>query len=205
MGQDDGTAVKYFLIRIPFRSYAYFKKVGPKVIENLEQKFKYPIIVIANRTIQSKRAKTHQSQKRPRSRTLKAVHNALLNDIVVPSSITAVPPELLPKVARPSVSSWTHSISTLSTARLTAWPTPMPSLPPTRSLSNSPSQLHSRRRSSSRSARERDSESLTALDAYDDDDELMRVSIGSEDYLWELASEQRVTLTRVDSFWMLVP
>merc|ERR1712232_1145766 len=108
--QDDGTAVKYFLIRIPFRSYAYFKKVGPKVIENLEQKFKYPIIVIANRTIQSKRAKTHQSQKRPRSRTLKAVHNALLNDIVVPSSITAVPPELLPKVARPSVSSWTHSI-----------------------------------------------------------------------------------------------
>merc|ERR1712232_1265149 len=88
MGQDDGTAVKYFLIRIPFRSYAYFKKVGPKVIENLEQKFKYPIIVIANRTIQSKRAKTHQSQKRPRSRTLKAVHNALLNDIVVPSSIT---------------------------------------------------------------------------------------------------------------------
>merc|ERR1712003_182385 len=55
---------------------------------NLEKKFKYPIIVIANRTIQSKRAKTHQSQKRPRSRTLEAVHNALLNDIVVPSSIT---------------------------------------------------------------------------------------------------------------------
>lgn len=30
----------------------------------------------------------HASQKRPRSRTLKAVHNALLNDIVQPSSIT---------------------------------------------------------------------------------------------------------------------
>merc|ERR1712151_987566 len=28
------------------------------------------------------------SQMRPRSRTLKAVHNAILNDIVVPSSIT---------------------------------------------------------------------------------------------------------------------
>merc|ERR1712083_205316 len=84
----DGQTSKYILIRIPFRSLAYFRKVGPKVIENLEGKFKWPIIVIANRTIQSKRAKTHASQKRPRSRTLKAVHAALLNDIVVPSSIT---------------------------------------------------------------------------------------------------------------------
>merc|ERR1711982_237527 len=65
-----------------------FKKVGPKVIENLESKFKWPIIEIANRTIQSKRAKTHASQMRPRSRTLKAVHQAILNDIVCPSSIT---------------------------------------------------------------------------------------------------------------------
>merc|ERR1712060_549888 len=84
----DGQTSKYILIRIPFRSLAYFRKVGPKVIENLEGKFKWPIIVIANRTIQSKRAKTHASQKRPRSRTLKAVHQAILNDIVCPSSIT---------------------------------------------------------------------------------------------------------------------
>merc|ERR1712083_1100424 len=84
----DGQTSKYILIRIPFRSLAYFRKVGPKVIENLEGKFKWPIIVIANRTIQSKRAKTHASQKRPRSRTLRAVHQAVLNDIVVPSSIT---------------------------------------------------------------------------------------------------------------------
>ena len=33
-------------------------------------------------------AKTHASQMRPRSRTLKAVHSALLQDIVVPSSVT---------------------------------------------------------------------------------------------------------------------
>ena len=55
--QADGQTAKYILVRIPFRSYAYFKKVGPKVIENLESKFKWPIIVIANRTIQSKRGK----------------------------------------------------------------------------------------------------------------------------------------------------
>jgi hypothetical protein len=30
----------------------------------------------------------HASQKRPRSRTLKAVHNAILDDIVQPSSVT---------------------------------------------------------------------------------------------------------------------
>merc|ERR1712241_1389928 len=35
----------------------------------------------------SKRAKHHPSQMRPRSRTLKAVHQAILNDIVCPSNI----------------------------------------------------------------------------------------------------------------------
>merc|ERR1712032_25538 len=86
--QADDTMSKYILIRIPFRSLAYFRKVGSKVIDHLETKYKWPIIVIANRTIQSKRAKTHASQMRPRSRTLKAVHAALLQDIVVPSSVT---------------------------------------------------------------------------------------------------------------------
>merc|ERR1712179_551309 len=67
--QADGQTAKYILVRIPYRSLGYFKKVGPKEIENLESKFKWPIIVIANRT-------------------LKAVHQAILNDIVCPSSIT---------------------------------------------------------------------------------------------------------------------
>ena len=80
---------KYVLVRIPFRSLPYYRKVAGKVIDALESKFKWPVIVIANRTIQSKRAKTHASQMRPRSRTLKAVHKALLEDIVVPSSVTA--------------------------------------------------------------------------------------------------------------------
>ena len=46
-----------------------------------------PVIVVANRTIISKRAKHHASQMRPRSRTLKAVHQAVLSDIVSPSSV----------------------------------------------------------------------------------------------------------------------
>merc|ERR1712083_148990 len=85
---DHGTFSKYMLVRIPFRSLPYYRKVAGKVVDALEAKFKWPVIIIANRTIQSKRAKTHASQQRPRSRTLKAVHAALLNDIVVPSSVT---------------------------------------------------------------------------------------------------------------------
>lgn len=59
------------------------------MIEHLENQFKWPVIIVANRTIISKRAKHHPSQMRPRSRTLKAVHAAVLNDIVTPSTIAA--------------------------------------------------------------------------------------------------------------------
>ena len=85
--QADRSAAKYVLIKIPYRSLAFYKKVAAKVIDHMEGQFKWPVFVVANRTIQSKRAKTHASQKRPRSRTLKAVHNATLHDICVPSSI----------------------------------------------------------------------------------------------------------------------
>ena len=57
------------------------------MIDHLEGKFRWPVFVIVNRTIDSKRKISHASQKRPRSRTLKAVHAAILNDVVVPSSI----------------------------------------------------------------------------------------------------------------------
>lgn len=53
----DGSKAKYFLIRIPFRSLAAFRKVGPAVIEHLEKKFNWPVIIVANRTIISKNGK----------------------------------------------------------------------------------------------------------------------------------------------------
>jgi len=83
----DGTSSKYILVKIPYRSLAFYKKVANQMIEHLEGKFRWPVIVITNRTIDSKRKLTHASQSRPRSRTLKAVHLAILNDVVVPSSI----------------------------------------------------------------------------------------------------------------------
>jgi len=83
----DGSAQKYILIKIPFRSLQFYRKVSTQVIEHLEAKFHWPTIVVVNRTIDSQRKITHPTQKRPRSRTLKAVHAATLNDVVVPSSI----------------------------------------------------------------------------------------------------------------------
>ena len=83
----DGSNAKYILIKIPFRSLQFYKKVSSQMIEHLESKFRWPVIVIINRTIDSKKKLTHPTQKRPRSRTLKAVHLAILNDCVVPSSI----------------------------------------------------------------------------------------------------------------------
>ena len=58
--QHDGTLSKYILIRIPFRSLTAFKKVGEKVIEAFEAKFKWPVIVSANRTIISQGGKYSQ-------------------------------------------------------------------------------------------------------------------------------------------------
>ena len=85
--QHDGSMAQYFLVRIPFRSLQAFRKVGDKVIELMEAKFKWPVIFVANRTIVSTRAVHHASQKRPRSRTLKAVHAETLADICTPSNI----------------------------------------------------------------------------------------------------------------------
>ena len=81
--QQDGTKSKVLLFRIPFRSLVPYQKVCDKVITHLEQKFNWPVIIVATRTIISKRAIHHKSQKRPRSRTLTAVHNAILEDIVI--------------------------------------------------------------------------------------------------------------------------
>lgn len=52
-----GSTAKYVLIRTPFRSLAAFRKVGAAVIDHLEAKFKWPVIIVANRTIISKNSK----------------------------------------------------------------------------------------------------------------------------------------------------
>jgi small subunit ribosomal protein S7e len=96
--QQDGSRSKTLFVKIPYRSINAFQKVSEKVVQHLEGKFNWPVIVVATRTIISKRgkitplsllklifiiAKRHKTQKRPRSRTLTAVHAAILEDIVI--------------------------------------------------------------------------------------------------------------------------
>ena len=86
--QADGSPSQYLLVRIPHRSFAGFKKVGGLIIEHLEDHFNKLVMVVANRTIISPSAKHHPSQMRPRSRTLTAVHEAVLADLCFPSNIS---------------------------------------------------------------------------------------------------------------------
>ena len=51
--QQDGTNGRYMLIRIPHRSLQAFRKVGHIIQERLEEDYQRPVIVVANRNIQS--------------------------------------------------------------------------------------------------------------------------------------------------------
>jgi len=52
--QADGSVTKTLYVRIPFRSLPAFRKISDKVVSHLEQKFNWPVIVVATRTIISK-------------------------------------------------------------------------------------------------------------------------------------------------------
>ncbi len=57
----DGSKSQYLLVRLPFRSLGAFRKVGKQVIDHLEGKFKWPVVLAANRTIISTRGKYKRS------------------------------------------------------------------------------------------------------------------------------------------------
>ena len=84
--QEDATR-KYTLVTIPFRSLQFYKKVSGEVVSELEKKLGMPVVVVAKRTIISKRAPINSKESRPRTRTLTHVHTALLDDIVFPTRI----------------------------------------------------------------------------------------------------------------------
>ena len=52
-----GDVSKYILLRIPFRSLAFFRKVSNLVIDKFEEKFNWPVFVCADRKIISRRGK----------------------------------------------------------------------------------------------------------------------------------------------------
>ncbi|CAD7936006.1 unnamed protein product [Amoebophrya sp. A120] len=77
------------IVFVPYTVHQEAKKILPKLIRELEKKFqKKHIICVANRTIMDKNFRRRGIQVRPRTRTLTAVHESILEDVVYPSEIT---------------------------------------------------------------------------------------------------------------------
>lgn len=80
---------KAIVIFVPYRLHHRFQKLQSRLIRELEKKFSGKhVLILAQRTILSNNfSRHHPGQIRPRSRTLTAVHEAILNDLVYPTVI----------------------------------------------------------------------------------------------------------------------
>merc|ERR1712184_134074 len=81
------------VIFIPYRLNELFRKNQVRLVRELEKKFSgQHVVLIAQRKIQDKESrKTHKATKgqvRPMSRTLTAVHESILTDLVYPANIS---------------------------------------------------------------------------------------------------------------------
>jgi len=75
---------------VPYRLAPSFRKIQGRLVHELEKKFSGKhVLIIAQRRILRKPGRNNQikQQKRPRSRTLTAVHDAILDDVVYPAEI----------------------------------------------------------------------------------------------------------------------
>merc|ERR1712171_23547 len=82
------------VIFIPYRLKDLFRKNQTRLVCELEKKFSgQHVVLVAQRRIQDKEKhsnrKASKGQVRPRSRTLTAVHEAILSDVVYPANISA--------------------------------------------------------------------------------------------------------------------
>ena len=81
---------KAIVIFVPVPQLKAFQKHQPRLVRELEKKFSGKhVVFIAQRRILPKptRKANKLKQKRPTSRTLTAVHNAILDDLVYPAEI----------------------------------------------------------------------------------------------------------------------
>lgn len=86
---DATSGKKALIIFVPVPSLAAYHKVQIKLTRELEKKFQdRHIIFLAERKILPKPSRrSRQTQKRPRSRTLTAVHDKILDDLVFPTEV----------------------------------------------------------------------------------------------------------------------
>merc|ERR1711870_3696 len=85
-----GQGKKAIVIFMPVPQVKAFQKIQTRLVRELEKKFSGKhVVFIAQRRILPKptRKVNKQKQKRPRSRTLQAVHSAILDDLVYPAEI----------------------------------------------------------------------------------------------------------------------
>lgn len=87
---DCGNGRKAILIYVPYKLRKSFGKIHQRLVRELEKKFSgRHVLIIAQRTILGSSFRRNQKTKGPlpRSRTLTAVHDAILEDIVYPTEI----------------------------------------------------------------------------------------------------------------------
>merc|ERR1712133_38788 len=85
-----GKGKKAIVVFVPVPQLKAFQKIQVRLVRELEKKFSGKhVVFIAQRKILAKptRKANKLKQKRPRSRTLVSVHNALLDDLVYPAEI----------------------------------------------------------------------------------------------------------------------
>merc|ERR1712129_664804 len=76
------------VVSFPFRVWKNVKKIQGRLIREMEKKFsKKHVVFTATRTVLDKNFKRKGLKVRPRSRTLTAVQEAILEDIVGPTEI----------------------------------------------------------------------------------------------------------------------
>ena len=81
---------KAIILYVPYKLHKSFQKIQTRLVRELEKKFSgKQVLIIAQRTILGKSfARSHKTKGvRPRSRTLTAVQDAILDDIVYPTEI----------------------------------------------------------------------------------------------------------------------
>mmetsp|Transcript_75837 Transcript_75837/g.236072 ORF Transcript_75837/g.236072 Transcript_75837/m.236072 type:complete len:194 (+) Transcript_75837:89-670(+) len=85
---DVGKTGKAVIVHFPYRVWKSVRKIQGRLIRELEKKFsKKHVVFVANRTILDKNFKRTGLKVRPRSRTLTAVHESILEDVVGPTEI----------------------------------------------------------------------------------------------------------------------
>lgn len=87
---DCGSGRKAIILYVPFKLLKSVNKIHQKLVRELEKKFSgRQVLIIGQRTILGKGYSRDQktSGPRPRSRTLTAVQDAILDDIVYPTEI----------------------------------------------------------------------------------------------------------------------